>query len=89
MLITFFPRLWHGNCAAFTAENAEKDGNGVKADGDGHPQMTQMAQMGIEGTENPETGKKTANREAFAVQSAIRNGRVLRSTVFPEFPAGE
>jgi len=23
MLITFFPRLWHGNCTAFTAEHAE------------------------------------------------------------------
>ena len=31
MLITFFPRLWHGICTAFNAEDAEKGGNGGTA----------------------------------------------------------
>jgi len=38
MLITFFPRLWHGNCTVFNAEiaeDAEKDGDWGKATANG------------------------------------------------------
>jgi hypothetical protein len=56
------------------AEDAEKDGNGVTADGDGHPQMTQMAQMGIEGTENPETGEKDCDEPERGAPRGRRKG---------------
>jgi hypothetical protein len=35
MLITFFPRLWHGTCTAFTAEDAENAKGGL---GNGLPE---------------------------------------------------
>jgi hypothetical protein len=79
MLITFFPRLWHGNCTAFNAAGH----------GRGRSPAREIAEYAEKGGD---WGKATANGTAFTAENAEDaenggNGGNGETTRNPELPS--
>ena len=87
MLVTIFPRLWRGICAAFTAENAEhaeKGGNGGNGEAaktaQPSTQRAQSTQRGDWGKKSLETGTRSPEggrrlRQGPSDSAALRSHR--------------
>ena len=104
MLITFFPRLWHGNCTAFTAEDAEsaeKDRDWGKATANGtafnakiarHRRVNSARGGGFreQKTRKPEPGNRKKGAKGRGPEMPVApSTRFARSGQGPEIPVPE